>query len=45
MQVCALFEKFLECPKHRDQLIMYTSIVHAIQLGCMQALIWNDVGK
>ena len=29
---------------HRNQLILLTSIVHAIELGCMQALIWNSVG-
>jgi len=40
-----VFDKFVKCPLHRNQIILLTSIVHAIELGCMQALIWNDVGK
>ncbi len=40
-----MFDKFVKCGVHRNQIILLTSIVHAIELGCMQALIWNDVGK
>lgn len=40
----ALFNKFVQCPLHRDQLIQLISIVHSIQLGCMQACLWNKVG-
>ncbi|CAF0769772.1 unnamed protein product, partial [Brachionus calyciflorus] len=40
----SIFDKFTQCPVHRDQLIQLLSIVHAVQLGCMQALIWNKVG-
>lgn len=40
----ALFNKFVQCPMHRDQLIQLISIVHSIQLGCMQACLWNKVG-
>jgi mediator of RNA polymerase II transcription subunit 12 len=29
---------------YRDQIIQLTSVIHSIELGCMQALIWNDVG-
>ena len=43
--VKAVFDKFVKCTVHRNQIILLTSIVHAIELGCMQALIWNDVGK
>lgn len=43
--VKTVFDKFIKCPLHRNQIILLTSIVHAIELGCMQALIWNDVGE
>lgn len=39
-----LFNKFIQCPFHHDQIILLISIVHAVQLGCVQALIWNKVG-
>ena len=45
MQIEALFSRFAECPTHREQTLLLTSMVHAIQLGSMQSLIWNDVGK
>ena len=34
----------MDCPAHRDQILLLTTIVHSIQLGCMQSLIWNKVG-
>lgn len=40
-----VFNKMLDCPIHREPLVQLITIVHAIQLGCMQALIWNNVGK
>ncbi len=43
-EVKSLFDKIFQSSAHREQLILLTSIVHAIQLGCMQALIWNNVG-
>ena len=39
-----LFDKFAECPAHRNQILLLTTIIQAIELGCMQALIWNSVG-
>ena len=39
-----LFDKMTECPLHREQIVMLTTIVHAVQLGCMQSLVWNDIG-
>jgi hypothetical protein len=34
----------IACPAHREDLVILTTIIHAIQLGCMQALVWNDIG-
>jgi hypothetical protein len=35
----------VECPQHRDQIVLLTSIIQSVQLGCMQSLVWNDIGK
>jgi mediator of RNA polymerase II transcription subunit 12 len=39
-----LFDKIFENSVHKEQIVMFTSIVQAIELGSMQSLIWNDVG-
>jgi hypothetical protein len=43
--ICGIFKNIISCPLHRDEVMLLISIVHSIQLGCMQALIWNDVGE
>jgi hypothetical protein len=39
-----VFDKIFENSLHKEQIIMLTSIIQAIELGSMQSLIWNDVG-
>lgn len=39
-----LFDKIFENSVHKEQIVILTSIVQAIELGSMQSLIWNDVG-
>lgn len=39
--VRSLFSRISQCPMHNEMLRSMLSIVYAVQLGCMQALVWN----
>lgn len=43
--VRALFARITQCPVHHETLRSLLSVVYAVQLGCMQALVWNRVGE
>jgi hypothetical protein len=44
LKTADVFTKYLECPSHKDALVLLTSILHSIVLGCSQALLWNNIG-
>lgn len=43
--VRGLFARMVKCPQHHDMLRSMLSVVYSVQLGCMQALVWNRVGE
>lgn len=41
----SVFSRVAQCPFHHEMLRSMLSIVYTVQLGCIQALVWNRVGE